>query len=191
MKELSLYILDIVQNSITAGAKNIDLSITEFENGMLRLKITDDGCGMDEDTLSRVKNPFHTSRTTRKVGLGIPYLTMAAEQTKGQVTIESRDQKLHPDNHGTEVTADFNSKHIDFPPMGDLIATIVLLIYTNSDIDFNFNHSLPIGIIKLDTKEMRQILEDIPLDTPEVIQWIKDYLTDQYQTLNQTERNYL
>lgn len=183
MKELSLYILDIVQNSITAGAKNIGILISEHDNGMLQMKVTDDGCGMDEETLNQVKKPFYTSRTTRKVGLGVPYLIMAAEQTGGRVVINSRDQEQYIDDHGTEVTADFNSRHIDFPPIGDIISTLSLLIHTNPNIDFYFHHSSPTGSLKLETKEMRQVLGDVPLNTPEVLEWIKDYLTEQYSNL--------
>jgi len=143
MKELSLNILDITKNSVTAGAKNIEISLIEDENGILTLSIKDDGCGMSEETLKKVSNPFYTTRTTRKVGMGIPLLTLAAEQTGGKVTIVSSTE---PENHGTEISATFNTKSIDFTPLGDIVETVCLLIQGNPEINFTFTHKHPIGM---------------------------------------------
>lgn len=127
MKELSLHILDIAENSAKAGAGLIGISITE-KGGILTLRITDDGCGMKPEMLSRVTDPFTTSRTTRKVGLGLPLLRLAAEQTGGSLEITSRHIDEFPEDHGTVVTAVFDTRHIDSPPLGDVISTIVTLI---------------------------------------------------------------
>ena len=111
MKELSLNILDIAQNSVKARAKNILIKIDETEE-TLTLTIADDGCGMDAETVERVMDPFYTTRTTRSVGLGIPLLKLAAEQTGGGIKIKSVCENADPVNHGTEVTAEFYKNHL-------------------------------------------------------------------------------
>lgn len=174
MKELSLNILDITKNSVKAEAKNISIALAESENGILTLTITDDGCGMSEDVLKRVSDPFCTSRTTRKVGLGIPLLKQASEQTGGRVDIESTL------GLGTTVSATFDMHHIDYTPLGDIISTMTTLIMGSPEIDFVFTHQMSGGEVRLDTKELRQVLGDVPLSSPEVIEWIRGFLTEQY-----------
>ena len=117
MKELSLNILDIAQNSIHAEASFVQILLTETDES-LKLEIKDDGRGMSEEFLSRVTDPFSTTRTTRKVGLGLPLLKLAAEQTGGYMQITSRERALYPDTHGTEVTAFFYKNHLDSLPLG-------------------------------------------------------------------------
>ncbi len=180
MKELSLNILDITENSVKAGATLTEISIVESDN-TLSITITDDGCGMSEEILKTVENPFYTTRTTRKVGLGIPLLKMAAEQTGGEVKIVS---SMATDNHGTTVTATFFKNHLDFTPLGDIKETVVTLIQGHPDTDFLFIHKCSGGEVKLDTRELRVVLEGVPLDTYEVIVWIKEYLNEQYQLLS-------
>ncbi len=174
MKELSLNILDITKNSVKAEAKNISITLVEDESGILTLTIADDGCGMSEDVLKRVTDPFCTSRTTRKVGLGIPLLKMASEQTGGRVEIESTL------GVGTTVCATFDTHHIDYTPLGDIVSTVTILIMGSPEIDFVFSHKTPEYEVKLDTKELRQVLGDVPLSSPEIIAWIGDFLTEQY-----------
>lgn len=175
MKELSLNILDIAQNSVKAEASEITISLTEDESGMLTLEIGDNGCGMSEEMLSRVTDPFTTSRTTRKVGLGLPFLKLAAEQTGGEMSIDS---KL---GEGTVVKAVFDTKSIDFTPLGDIISTVTTLVMGSPDIDFLFTHKAPGTDVRLDTKELRAVLgDDVPLSSPDVIVWIKEYLKEQY-----------
>lgn len=179
MKELSLNILDITENSTKAGAKNVGISIIETDK-TLTMSVSDDGCGMMPDFLRSVTDPFTTTRTTRKVGLGIPLLKLAAEQTGGNVTIESKHESLHPDDHGTTTTALFCKDHLDFTPLGDMISTLTTLIQGHPDVDFLYEHASPERSVRLDTKELREVLGDVPLDSFEVICWIKDYLTEQY-----------
>ena len=184
MKELSLHILDIAENSAKAGAKLIGVFITE-KDGVLTLGITDDGRGMKPDMLSRVTDPFTTSRTTRKVGLGLPLLRLAAEQTGGSLEITSRHIDEFPESHGTEVTAVFNTRHIDSPPLGDVISTIVTLIQGHPESDLIFRHTAEGDSgetldVSLDTREMREVLGDVPLSTPDVLVWIRDSLSEQY-----------
>ena len=179
MKELSLNILDITENSVKAGATLTEISIIENDD-TITITIKDDGCGMSEETLKAVENPFYTTRTTRKVGLGIPLLKLAAEQTGGSVKIVSSTDIA---NHGTTVTAIFFKNHLDFTPLGSVEETIVTLIQGHPDTDFLFTHQTNSGEVKLDTRELRVALEGVPLDTYEVIVWIKEYLNEQYQLL--------
>ncbi len=180
MKELSLNVLDITENSVKAGATLTEISIIETAD-TLTMIIKDDGCGMTEEILRTVENPFYTTRTTRKVGLGIPLLKMAAEMTGGSVKIVS---STDINNHGTTVTAVFYKNHLDFTPLGDIKETVVTLIQGHPDTDFLFVHQTLSGEVKLDTRELRVVLEGVPLDTYEVIVWIKEYLNEQYQLLD-------
>ncbi|MBQ2862967.1 MAG: sensor histidine kinase [Clostridia bacterium] len=179
MKELSLNILDITENSTKAGADNVTITINETEETMT-ISVSDDGCGMTEDFLREVTNPFTTTRTTRKVGLGIPLLKLAAEQTGGYVNISSKHVSDYPTDHGTQTTALFYKNHLDFTPLGDVVSTVTTLIQGHPTVDFIFEHTSPQRTVRLDTKELREILGDVPLDSFEVICWIKDFLTEQY-----------
>ena len=179
MKELSLNVLDITKNSVKAGASLIGISLIE-EGNKLTLTITDNGCGMKPEVVETVMNPFYTTRTTRKVGMGIPLLMLAAEQTGGGVTIESRHEEEHPEDHGTVVTATFFTDHIDFTPIGDLVSTMETLIMGSPDIDFTFLHDRKGQRVEMDTRQLREVLGDVPLDTYEVIQWIGQFLREQY-----------
>ena len=180
MKELSLNILDIVENSTKAKAEFIEIAIIE-QNDSLIIRISDDGTGMNSDTLRSVADPFYTTRTTRKVGMGISLFRFAAEQTGGTLSITSKHIDDYPTEHGTTVIAMFNKSHIDFTPLGDIISTIITLIQGHPNVDFLFTHSTNGKEIKLDTRELRTVLEDIPLDTYDVLMWIRESLTEQYE----------
>jgi hypothetical protein len=183
LKELSLNILDISKNSVKARATLIQILITETED-KIEIKIIDDGCGMTPDVLRGVIDPFYTTRTTRKVGLGIPLLKLAAEQTGGEVSIESRHESEFPSDHGTVVCAVFYKNHIDFTPMGDIVSTMVTLIQGSPDIDFLFEHKSDSVNVFLDTREVRDVLGgEIPLDFPDVLDWISSNLREQYSVL--------
>ena len=178
MKELSLNILDITKNSVSAGAENILISLNTDAEGILTLRIVDDGCGMSEETLKSVTDPFYTTRTTRKVGMGIPLLKLAAEQAGGELRITSSTDK---DSHGTNVEATFDTKSIDFMPVGDIASTVSILIGGSPNIDFEFVDKTPEREVRLDTKELRAVLgEGISLAEPEIQMWIADYLNEQY-----------
>ena len=172
MKDLSLHILDIAQNSITAGAKRLDLELAE-EGGRITLTVADDGSGMAPELLARVSDPFTTTRTTRKVGLGLPLLRLTAEQTGGSLAIESTL------GVGTTVTARFQRRHLDCPPLGDLAGTVALLIQGSPEMELTYRHTTPRGEAALSTAELRDILGDVSLAEPEVFAWIQDYLTEQ------------
>lgn len=177
MKELSLNILDIAKNSTAAGATEVKISLVRGADKMLTMTISDNGCGMDEETLKRVSDPFYTTRKTRKVGMGIPLLRLAAEQTGGGVTISSTKDEII---HGTTVTATFDTAHIDFCPVGDIVSSICVLISGNPDVDFVFIDETPERRVALDTKELRAVLGEVSLAEYEVISWIRKYLSSQY-----------
>ena len=180
MKELSLNVLDIAENSVKARATLIRIAIEEIGD-TLTLTVSDNGCGMREEILRGVIDPFYTTRTTRKVGMGIPLLKLAAEQTGGQISITSRHESEYPDTHGTEVISKFFTNHIDFTPIGDLVSTMETLIMGSPEIDFTFVHDMNGHRVELDTRQLREVLGEVPLDSYEIIQWIGDFLREQYQ----------
>ena len=181
MKELSLNILDIAKNSTKAKATLVNIEIEENEE-LLTITISDNGVGMTSDLLSSVTSPFATSRTTRKVGMGIPLFMMAAEQTGGSLEISSKHIDEHPKEHGTTTRATFYKNHIDFTPLGDVTSSVVTLIQGNPDIDFRFSHKTDKGEVLLDTRELREVLEEVPLDSFEVLLWIRENLAEQYNS---------
>lgn len=184
MKELSLNILDIAQNSVKANASVIEITITENKE-TLTLLISDNGHGMTDEILKNVTDPFCTTRTTRKVGLGIPLLKLSAEQTGGYVAITSRHKDAFPETHGTETTALFYKTHIDMTPLGDISATVTTLIQCNPHLDFVFKHETEKGTVALDTRELKEVLgEDVPLNNAQVMAWIGDNLSEQYNEIN-------
>ncbi len=184
MKELSLNILDIAENSVKAGATLTEISVTE-ESDRLTIEIRDDGCGMTEEVLKTVTDPFYTTRTTRKVGMGLSLLKLQAELTGGSLSVDSRHESEFPEEHGTAVKAVFFPNHIDFTPLGNVTASITTLIQGHPDTDFLFTHRTPERTVSLDTRELRAVLEGVPLNSFEVIKWIEGYLDEQYQ--NQEE----
>lgn len=182
MKELSLNILDIAQNSIKAEASLVEIYIDEA-NAWLTLVIKDNGYGMSEAFLREVCDPFSTTRTTRKVGLGIPLLKLAAEQTGGTLSITSVNREADKERCGTTVRATFFEGHLDFTPLGDVVSTVVMLLLGSPDVDFVFRHTTDKGVVELDTRQMREILGDeVPLNDPSVLEWAKESLMDQYNS---------
>lgn len=179
MKELSLNILDIAENSVKAGANLTEISIEETEE-TITLTITDDGSGMKREILETVTNPFYTTRTTRKVGMGLPLLKLEAEMTGGTMTVSSRHFSEFPDNHGTCVSATFYKNHIDYTPLGDVVSSMTTLIQGHPDTDFLFTHKGNGIDVLLDTRELREVLGEVPLNTYEVIKWIENFLNEQY-----------
>lgn len=185
MKELSLNILDIAKNSVKAKATAVTVALTETDD-VFTMSITDNGTGMKQDFLLTVTDPFSTTRTTRKVGMGIPFLKLAAEQTGGSFSIESKHESEYPDAHGTVTTASFYKNSIDFTPLGDIISTVTTLIQGSPDMRWIFSHKTPRGEILLDTDELKSVLGDVPLDNTDVIMWIKGYLEEVYAEMEYT-----
>lgn len=173
MPEISLNILDVAENSTRAGASLVQLTVdADTAADRLAIIIEDNGCGMTPEQVAHVTDPFFTSRTTRKVGLGVPFFKYAAESTGGSFTIESQPGK------GTTVTAVFVLSHIDRMPLGDISSTIHTLVVYHPETDFLYRYSYNGASFTLDTREFRQILGDVPFDTPEISDYIMEYLTE-------------
>lgn len=175
MRELSLNVMDIAQNSVTANASLITVTVNESDkDDFLDIIIEDNGKGMTDEQVQSVIDPFFTTRKTRKVGLGIPLFKMAAEQTGGNLSINSQV------GVGTKVHAHFVKSSVDMTPLGDINSTIKILIQCNPALDFVFNHSTDIGEFTLDTRDLREVLgEEVPLSTPDVLEWIGGFLEEQ------------
>lgn len=178
MRELSLNILDIAQNSISAGAPLITIEVNENTiDHTLLIGIYDNGKGMSEKQVKSVIDPFFTTRTTRKVGMGIPLFKMAAEQTGGSLEIKSEL------GVGTEVKAYFKTDSVDFTPLGDVASTIQMLITMNTDRDFVYKHTVDGKEFICDTREIKAILGDVPLDSYEISQWILEFIKENTEVL--------
>ena len=176
MKELSLNILDIAQNSIKAGAKRLDISL-DRRGSWLTVTIADDGIGMSPEFAAAAADPFTTTRTTRKVGMGLPLFKLAAEQTGGTFSITSRQASAENPAHGTTVTATFDTNHVDCEPLGDITSTVLTLIQCNPELSLTYTSRLEAGELRLSMDEMREVLgEGVPLNSPEVLAWAREYL---------------
>lgn len=152
MNDLSMHILDIVQNSISAGATLVTLTVDESPaEDLLTIAVGDNGRGMTPEQVSRLADPFFTSRTTRRVGMGIPLLMDSARQSGGDVRIESEPGK------GTEVTAVFGYSNIDRPPLGDVANALMLLVSSNPDLDFLFTYRYDGEEYLFDTSDVRDV----------------------------------
>lgn len=178
MRELSLNVMDVAQNSVRAEATLVTVTVTESDKeDFLTISIEDNGCGMTQEQVQQVIDPFFTTRTTRKVGLGVPLFKLSAEQTGGSFDIQSELGR------GTKTTATYIKSHVDMTPLGDINSTISILIRCNPDIDFVFIRSMDSGSFTLDTRELREVLEGVPLDTPDVVEWIEQFLDEQTQNI--------
>ena len=179
MKELSLNILDIAENSVRANATLVEISVEiNTDDDTLTITVSDNGCGMNEDLLESVCDPFTTTRTTRKVGLGIPLFKEAAEATGGQMTIASKE------GEGTMTKAVFGFSHIDRAPLGDIASTIAALIQCNSYIDFVFSYTVDSRTFNVDTRELRLILDGVSFSEPQVVCWLHDFIEQNTNEIN-------
>ncbi|MGI5824051.1 MAG: ATP-binding protein [Bacillota bacterium] len=173
MKELSLNILDIAKNSTKAQAGKVEITLEEnTETGFLTIIIKDDGCGMSREFLEKVSDPFTTTRTTRKVGLGLPLFKLAAEQAGGWLKIESEE------GVGTTVTAAFELNNIDRMPVGDLPGTFVTLVQGDPDVRFILTCRVDDDDFVADTDEIKEILEGMPITSPQVLVWLSGFVSD-------------
>jgi Signal transduction histidine kinase len=171
--ELSLHILDIVENSTRAGAKTVNITIIEDTiRDILSLEIRDNGSGMSEDVLKKVMDPFFTTKTVRNIGLGLPMLAQAAERTDGKFIIESKG------GEGTRVAVEFKLSHIDRQPLGDIASTLVTLIAGNTDVDFIYRHRHNEEEYILDTRDVRREIEDVPINALDVLNLIRELIRD-------------
>ena len=173
MTEISLNILDVAENSTRAGASLVTIIVeVSTAEDYLKVIIDDDGCGMSAEQVEKVTDPFFTTRKTRKVGLGVPFFKMAAESSGGSFDIVSEV------GVGTRVTAVFGFSNIDRMPLGDIGSTIHNLIIYHLETEFRFEYSVDGRSFVLDTREMKEILGDVPLNAPEISAYIKEYLDE-------------
>ncbi|MDI6780082.1 MAG: ATP-binding protein [Bacteroidota bacterium] len=171
MEDLSLHILDIAENSINAGAKHIEIKIVaDSVKDLLTIEITDDGIGMNEEVVKNVTDPFYTSRTTRKIGLGLPMLKEAAEASNGKLEIISQQGK------GTKVTASFQLSHIDRKPIGNMSETIVALLSGNPNTGINYIETSNNSKFIFDSSDIKNRIKDVKINSPEVLIFIKNYI---------------
>ncbi|MBQ2929417.1 MAG: sensor histidine kinase [Clostridia bacterium] len=179
MRELSDNIMDIAQNSISAGATltEVHVKVSHADN-MITFVFRDDGCGMSEELVKSVIEPFTTTRKTRKVGLGLPLLKQTAEMTGGALEIQSTV------GVGTTVTATFGLDHIDRPPMGDVAGAWFSLVVMNPEKDFLFTYDYDGQVFTFDTREVRAAVDPIPLNQMEISAWIKDCISTEINELH-------
>ncbi len=168
LRELALHILDLAENSMAAGASLVTIEVIEdSRTDRLTIRVADDGLGIDPELVMRVADPFVTTRTTRRVGLGLPFLKQAAELGNGALTIDSAQ------GAGTTVTATFQNSHIDRMPMGDLQGTILALVVGNPQVDFVFRHVIDATTFEFDTRPIKKELGEVALSEPEAIAYLK------------------
>jgi len=173
MLTLANHILDIAENSIRAGAKLIEISIEEdSQDDLLTIEIKDNGKGMNQDVIKKVLDPFYTTKTVRRVGLGLPLLKDAAERADGTFQIKSQE------NSGTIVKTTFGLHHLGRQPLGAIINIIIILIISNSEVDFFYKHRHNDRQFEVDTREIRKEIEDIPLNNPEIIKYIRGVIEE-------------
>ena len=179
MRELSLNILDIAKNSVKAGAKQIDIEITVHSaEDELTIAISDDGCGMSPEFLVQVTDPFTTTRTTRKVGLGIPLFKMAAESAGGKFEIQSQVGK------GTIVTATFQLSHIDRMPLGNVSETMAVLIQGSPEIEFTLKFQVDAEQYVFDTRLVRKELDGIPIETADIVTFLQEMIEENMKNIS-------
>ncbi len=184
MKELALHVLDISENSVRGDGKHIEILLREdLRDDTLVIRITDDGRGIAPDMLKTIKDPFTTTRTLRKVGLGIPFLNDTCLMCGGKLEISSTV------GVGTTVKASMQYSHIDRPPVGDMPSTLMTLFSSYPDIVFRFQYEYraaqeeEMRVFSISTEELAQILEGVPLTNPSVYMWVKEYLQENMEDL--------
>ncbi|HBK85704.1 MAG TPA: ATP-binding protein [Firmicutes bacterium] len=178
MRDISLHVLDLVQNSLAAGATHVYICIEEdLANNLLCLTICDDGCGMSEEQCRSALDPFYTTRTTRHVGLGLSLLQAATERAGGQLRLRSQLGK------GTTLIATFEYANLDRAPLGDMSLTLMSLIVLSEQCQFTYKHCRGEREFTLSSEELRRELAGVPLDHPQVAAWIRDYVRELEKTL--------
>jgi len=169
LKELSLHILDVAENGISAGADFVQIEVDEARRkNRLTIVIKDNGRGIPEDILLNITDPFYTTRTTRKVGLGLSLLEVAANRCDGSMHIESSPGK------GTCITTDFQYDHIDRAPLGDMTGTMTTLMIGNPDVDFRYDHRIDDKEFSVDSREVKEKFEDRPATDPMVFMYLQE-----------------
>ena len=178
MKEIALHLLDIVQNSVRAGASHVGIEFELESSGLLTMTVEDDGCGMSPEFLAEVRSPFVTTRTTRKIGLGIPLLMQNAMASGGKVDLESEI------GQGTKLTATFHTDSIDCLPLGDLATTMATIVMGSPEKpEFTLRCASPSAEMTFSTQEIREVLAGVSLAEPEVVQWMTESLKEEIEPI--------
>ncbi len=181
MKTISDHILDILQNSVTAGATLIEIIVDENKkNDFYTIKLTDNGCGMSEEILKKATDPFFTSRNTRKVGLGLSLLKQNAEKAGGFLSIESKP------GAGTRVKATFQLTNIDRPPMGNIWEVLYITWVSYSSIELKYVHETEKGRFEINSSEIVEILGDVPLTNKEIKEAIYELIKNNLKSIQAT-----
>ncbi len=179
MVELSLHLLDMIQNAIEAGASRIKITIDEnLEADTLLMEVEDNGKGMSEDQIAKVRDPFYTTRKTRHVGLGLPLLLEACRRCDGDLDIRSTP------GIGTTIQATFRHSHIDRAPIGDIPSALLAVLLTGKPVDWLYTHQVNEKVFRADTSEIRRELIDVPLSHPKVRKWLFDFLQEGENSLS-------
>lgn len=167
MREISLHILDLLENAVEAGATRIEIRIEEdLEKDWLFIEILDNGCGMSGELIGKVLDPFYTTRKTRHVGLGLPLLLDASHRCEGDLVIQSEP------GEGTQVKASFRHSHIDRAPIGDMSTALLAILLSERPVDLDYCHKIDSQEFRFDSSEVRRELEDVPLTHPRVRDWL-------------------
>lgn len=183
MNDLSLHIIDIIQNSVSAGATRIELTVEEdLAADLLRIVVGDNGRGMTGQQVEKLSDPFFTTRTTRRVGMGIPLFRHKAEQAGGSLTVDSEPGR------GTTVTATFAHSHVDRPPLGDLANSFVLMVSANPELDFVLCYIFNGKEYRFDTVEVREALDGMPLNDTRVTTMLNEMVAENIKDLCETVR---
>jgi anti-sigma regulatory factor (Ser/Thr protein kinase) len=182
MQELSMNVLDVAENSMRAQAKNVTIKVIEDSAAdKLTILIEDDGCGMSEEQVAQVTDPFFTTRTTRKVGLGVPLFKMAAEMSGGDFSITSKP------GVGTKTCATFGLTNIDRMPLGDMASTMQLLICSHEDVNVMYTHIVDGREFFVSTDQLKEVLDGVSLETPEIRIFVGEYLRENIEALYNDE----
>lgn len=177
MQDLAMHVLDIAYNSIRGKGKNISIDLLNSVNeNRIEISIEDDGCGMSEEQLKHVTDPFYTTRTTRKIGLGVAFFKELADQCEGQFSISSKVDQ------GTKIAVSLKKDHWDTPPWGDLAGSLSTLIQADPLIDYVITYRSDSNTICIDTKEIKAILGDVSINEPDIILWVQDYIKQQIES---------
>jgi len=178
VRELSLHILDLLENAVEAGASRIEIRIEEdLKKDWMVIEITDNGRGMSQELIERVRDPFCTTRTTRHVGLGLPLFLEAARRCGGDLVIQSNPGK------GTRVRTTFRHSHIDRAPLGDITGALMAILLSEHPVDLDYCHTVDSGVFRFDSSEIRKELENVPLSHPKVRDWLFHVLCEGEATL--------
>jgi hypothetical protein len=185
MQDFAMHLLDLAHNSIRANANTLSIKISEApRKDTFVLDLIDDGCGMDEDTLQKARDPFYTSRTTRRVGLGIPFLEGTSKQCDGTFHLESEVGK------GTKIGASMSYRNIDRPPLGDIGSAIAMILQASPRLCLNLDYAYEDASFIFRSDEIKETLgEEVGIDEPEILLFIQDYVQEHINALKQGEKS--